>query len=140
VSNQPRTRLHSQTDNGPISRAAKIKGREAMWINPVDAAARGIADGDLVRIYNDRGACLAGAVVTDQVRPGVVQLATGAWYDPVDGTPGGLEAHGNPNVLTVDVGTSRLAQGPVAHTALVEVERYAAHPPEVRVFSEPALA
>jgi biotin/methionine sulfoxide reductase len=140
VSNQPRTRLHSQTDNGPVSRAAKINGREAMWIHPADAARRGIADGDVVRVYNDRGACLAGAVVTDQVRAGVVQLATGAWYDPADGATGGLDAHGNPNVLTVDIGTSRLAQGPVAHTALVEVERYDSPLPAIKVFSEPAIA
>ena len=51
---------------------------------PSDAAARGIADGDIVRLFNHRGACLAGAVLTDAVRPGVVQLATGAWYDPID--------------------------------------------------------
>jgi len=144
VSNQPRTRLHSQTDNGSVSRAAKIKGREAMWINPADAAARGIADGEVVRVYNDRGACLAGAVVTDQVRPGVIQLATGAWYDPVydsvGGAASGLEAHGNPNVLTIDMGTSKLGQGPIAHTALVEVERYGAPLPEITVFSEPAMA
>jgi biotin/methionine sulfoxide reductase len=140
ISNQPRTRLHSQTDNGPVSRGAKINGREAMWIHPADAVARGIADGDVVRVYNDRGACLAGAVVTDQVRVGVIQLATGAWYDPVGGGVDGLEAHGNPNVLTVDIGTSKLGQGPIAHTALVEVERYAEALPPITVFSEPAIA
>ena len=139
ISNQPRTRLHSQTDNGSVSRAAKIKGREAMWINPRDAAARAIKDGDVVRVFNDRGACLAGAVVTDQVRPGVVQLATGAWYDPVDGGAT-LEAHGNPNVLTADIGSSKLAQAPIAQTALVEVERHSGALPEIMVFSEPAVA
>ena len=82
ISNQPTLRLHSQLDNGPVSRAAKVQGREPLWINPRDAAARGISDGDVVRVFNERGACLAGAVVTDAVRPGVMQLQTGAWYDP----------------------------------------------------------
>ena len=53
-----------------------------MRIHPDDAAARGIADGDVVRVFNDRGACLAGAVLDEALRPGVAQLSTGAWYDP----------------------------------------------------------
>ena len=89
-----------------------------------DAAARDIADGDVVRVFNDRGACLVGLVLSDAVRQGVVHIATGAWFDPVSpGDPATLERHGNPNVLTIDTGTSRLAQGPSALTALVEVER-----------------
>jgi biotin/methionine sulfoxide reductase len=137
VSNQPRLRLHSQYDNGSASRAAKVAGREAMWLNPADAAARGIAAGDVVRVFNDRGACLAGAVITDSIAPGCVQLPTGAWYDPAE--PGGLDRHGNPNVLTLDKGTSGLAQGPVAHTALVQVERFNGEPPAMRAFDPPAL-
>ncbi|MDX2222506.1 MAG: molybdopterin-dependent oxidoreductase, partial [Rhodospirillaceae bacterium] len=78
ISNQPRTRLHSQYDNGATAQATKVQGREPAWINPADAAARGIKAGDVVRLFNDRGSCLAGAVVTDSVRAGVVQLATGA--------------------------------------------------------------
>ena len=107
VSNQPRARLHSQLDCGSVSRAAKVAGREAMRMNPDDAAARGIADGDVARVFNDRGACLAGVVVSDAIRRGVIELATGAWFDPVDpATPGSLEKHGNPNVLTIDKPTS----------------------------------
>ncbi|MGE0748952.1 MAG: molybdopterin guanine dinucleotide-containing S/N-oxide reductase, partial [Rhodospirillales bacterium] len=125
ISNQPPTRLHSQMDNASVSKASKIKGREPVWINPADAAARGIADGDVVRLYNGRGACLAGAFVTDRIRPGVVQVSTGAWYDPAEpGIPGSLDKHGNPNVLTIDKGTSQLAQAPIAQTVLVEVERF----------------
>ena len=112
VANQPATRLHSQLDFGATSLASKIKGREPVRIHPQDAAARGIGDGDIVRLYNDRGACLAGAVLSDALRPGVVQLSTGAWYDPEDPTADNpLCVHGNPNVLTRDAGTSRLAQG-----------------------------
>src|SRR5918996_1530425 len=80
-SNQPTTRLHSQYDFGKTSRDAKINCREAIRIHPRDAKTRGIADGDIVRVFNDRGATLAGAVVTDRVRPGIVVLPTGAWYD-----------------------------------------------------------
>ena len=114
ISNQPRYRLHSQLDSGELSQSKKIAGREPVWINPQDAAARGIANGDLVRLFNDRGACLAGAYVTDELRPGVVQLSTGAWYDPLDAAePNTLDKHGNPNVLTLDKGTSKLAQSPL---------------------------
>ena len=122
IANQPATRLHSQLDFGAVSLASKIKGREPVRIHPLDAAARGITDGDIVRLYNDRGACLAGAVLSEALRPGVVQLSTGAWYDPEDpAAEKPLCVHGNPNVLTRDVGTSRLAQGCTGQLTLVEI-------------------
>jgi len=140
ISNQPSTRLHSQLDCGDVSRDSKVAGREPVWINPEDAARRGIADGHVVRIYNARGACLAGARLSDNLRPGVIRLSTGAWYDPLDaGAPGSLDRHGNPNVLTSDKGTSKLAQSPSAQTVLVEVERYHGAPPPITVFSQPAI-
>jgi biotin/methionine sulfoxide reductase len=109
-------------------------------MNPADAAARGIRAGDVVRLFNDRGACLAGALLSDAVQPGVAVLPTGAWYDPLEpGVPGSLEVHGNPNVLTRDHGTSRLGQGPSAHSCLIEVERYPGEPPPVRVFDPPPI-
>ena len=137
ISNQPRTRLHGQFDPGRVSRASKVRGREPMVMHPADAAARGIAGGDVVRVFNGRGACLAGVIGSDEVRPGVVQLSTGAWYDP-DG-PGGLCKHGNPNVLTRDRGTSRIGQGPSAQTTLVEVERFEGAPPPVTAFIPPVI-
>jgi biotin/methionine sulfoxide reductase len=136
VSNQPRMRLHSQYDNGLASRAAKVAGREAIWMHPEDAAARGIVAGSVVRVWNERGACLAGAVLTDSMARGVVQLPTGAWFDP--DADAGLDRHGNPNVLTLDKGTSGLAQGPVAHSALVQVEAFG-DPPPVRAFDPPEM-
>ncbi|HVC14620.1 MAG TPA: molybdopterin-dependent oxidoreductase [Acidimicrobiales bacterium] len=141
VSNQPSTRLHSQYDNGDVSKASKIQGREPLRMHPADAAARAIEEGDVVRVFNDRGACLAGVVVSDAVREGVVQIATGAWFDPVSpGEPGSLDRHGNPNVLTIDTGTSRLAQGPAALTALVEVELAPeGERPQVEVFGPPPV-
>jgi len=137
VSHQPATRLHSQLDCGKVSVASKVQEREPVVIHPHDAAARGIADGDVVRLFNDRGACLAGARLSESVRPGVVVLATGAWYDPHTQTR--LERHGNPNVLTLDKGTSRLAQGSSAHTTLVEMERAEGPVPEVEAFDPPKI-
>ena len=134
IANQPATRLHSQLDTGAASLDAKVAGREAVQIHPADAAARSIGDGDVVRVFNDRGACLAGAVLTDRVRPGVLRLPTGAWFDPVPGHEPPLCAHGNPNVLTADVPSSRLSQGCTGQHALVEVELWTdGEPPPVTV-------
>jgi biotin/methionine sulfoxide reductase len=94
----------------------------------------------VVRVFNARGACLAGAVVTDAVSPGVMQLQTGAWYDPdTPGLAGALDRHGNPNMLTLDKGTSKLAQGPSSQTALVEVERWEKPVPNIAAFDQPAV-
>ncbi|NKB50152.1 MAG: molybdopterin guanine dinucleotide-containing S/N-oxide reductase [Alphaproteobacteria bacterium] len=138
ISNQPRTRLHGQMDNGKISRDSKIQGREPVWIHPKDAKARGLKDGDVARLFNERGELLAGVLVTEEVRQGVVQLSTGAWYDPADASnTGSLDKHGNPNVLTLDKGTSRLGQGPIAHSTLIEIEKYEGDPPPVTAFTPP---
>jgi biotin/methionine sulfoxide reductase len=140
ISNQPSTRLHSQLDQGIVSGAGKIAGREPVWIHPTDAAPRGIASGDVVRIFNDRGAVLAGAVVSDRVQARVIQLATGAWFDPErPGEPRSLCKHGNPNVLTRDQGTSRLGQGPSAHSCLVDVAPYREEVPEISAFQPPEI-
>jgi biotin/methionine sulfoxide reductase len=140
ISNQPYTRLHSQYDNGDYSQGSKVNGREPIRLHPEDAGARGISEGDVVRVYNDRGSCLAGAVLDANLRRSVVQLSTGAWWDPVSpGDPAALCRHGNPNVLTLDKGTSSLAQGPSAQTALVELERYDEPLPDVQAFTPPEL-
>jgi biotin/methionine sulfoxide reductase len=132
LSDQPTDKLHSQLDHSPHARSTKIKGRQPITLHPEDAAARGIADGDLLRVYNDRGACLAAARLSDRIRRGVVRLSTGAWFDPADsGSNQPLEKHGNPNALTLDIGASKLSQGCIAQTCLVEVERFDAPPPPV---------
>jgi biotin/methionine sulfoxide reductase len=139
VANQPSTRLHSQLDFGGHSAAAKHRGREVARMHPDDAAVRGIADGDIVRLFNARGACLAGVRVTDGIRRGVVQLPTGAWYDPVDPEEEmPLCVHGNPNVLTRDVGTSALAQGCTGQLTTVQVERFTGNLPPIQAFDGPA--
>jgi biotin/methionine sulfoxide reductase len=80
-------------------------------------------------------------VLSKDVRPGVAQLSTGAWYDPLDPSrPGSLEKHGNPNALTLDKGTSKLAQGPIAHSCLVEIEPWSGPLPPVTAFAPPATA
>jgi biotin/methionine sulfoxide reductase len=138
IANNPRTRLHSQLDMGGFSQSSKIEGREPVRLHPDDAIGRGIADGDVVRLFNDRGSCLAGAIVTTDVRPGVVQLSTGAWFDPLDPaseTP--FCVHGNPNVLTPDRGTSRLAQGCTGQHALVQLERWNEPLPPIRAYDPP---
>jgi len=139
VTHQPASRLHAQMDPGPVSRRQKVAGREPVRINPQDAARRGIRNGDIVRLFNPRGACLAGAVVDADVMPGVVVMATGAWFDPADAA-GEPERHGNPNVLTLDIGTSPLAQATSALTALVEIERWDQPAPAVRAFTPPVVA
>ncbi len=140
LTSQPPTRLHSQMDPAQVSRRDKVAGRERLTINPRDAAPRGIRSGDVVRLFNDRGACLAGAEVSDAVMPGTVVLPTGAWYDPLQpGVEGSLEIHGNPNVLTLDKGTSQLAQAPSAMSALVDIERWDGETPPVRVFTPPPV-
>ena len=140
ISNQPETRLHSQYDHGVNSSKKKIMGREPCRLHPTDAAKRGIKDGDLIRIYNDRGACLSAAILSTQLRERVVQLSTGAWYDPIKPSEAGsLEIHGNPNVLTADRGTSRLSQATTAYSTLVEVELYSNPAPPIKVFKQPKI-
>jgi biotin/methionine sulfoxide reductase len=137
LSNQPATRLHSQLDPTELSRASKIAGREPLKMNRRDAAARGLETGDTVRVFNERGAFISAVKVVDSLREGVAQIATGAWYDPEHpGEPGGLEKHGNPNMVTDDKGTSQLGQSSAAQTVLVEIEPYRL-PPQVTAFDLP---
>ncbi|SED15048.1 biotin/methionine sulfoxide reductase [Rhizobiales bacterium GAS188] len=140
VANQPATRLHSQLDFGGHSAAAKQRGREVARMHPEDASARGIADGDIIRLFNSRGACLAAVHLTTDIRPGVVQLPTGAWYDPEDPQEDKpLCVHGNPNVLTRDAGTSALAQGCTGQLCAIEVERFNGNLPPIQAFDPPSL-
>lgn len=140
VANQPSTRLHSQLDFGGHSSGSKQRGREVARMHPDDAAARGIGQGDIIRLFNERGACLASVCITNDIRPGVVQLPTGAWYDPVDPNEDQpLCVHGNPNVLTRDVGTSALSQGCTGQLTTVEVERFARNIPPIRAYEPPPL-
>lgn len=140
ISGQPGTRLHSQNDNGAVSLAQKVQGREPVVLHPKDAATRGISDGDIVELFNDRGRCLAGAQVSDAVMPGVAFLWTGAWYDPDFDAPENRDRHGNPNVLTHDRRTCAFSQGPASHSALIEVRKFDGTAPPVMAHQPPAFA
>jgi len=138
VSPHPRYRLHSQLDNTWIRGWYEVNEREPIWLNPEDAKTFGIADGDIVRVFNDRGELLAGALETDRIRSGVACLHEGAWYDPdKPGEVGALCKHGNVNLVTMDKGTSKLAQGNVANTVLIAVEKYDGPPMKVTAFDPP---
>lgn len=139
VTIQPPDRLHAQLDPGPIAMANKVAGREKLRVNPIDAAARGLRTRDVVRVFNDRGACLAGVEIDARVMPGVLMMATGAWFDPSGTGTQSLERHGNPNVLAIDRGTSKLAQGPSALSLLVQIERFDDALPPVRAHDPPGF-
>ncbi|MCH3703388.1 trimethylamine-N-oxide reductase TorA, partial [Campylobacter lari] len=98
-----------------------------------------IAEGDIVRLFNERGACLASATLSEAIMPGVAQLPTGAWYDPVRDERGEVTrcGHGTPNGLTRDVGTSSLAQGCSGQLTAVQVERHDGALPPIRAFDRP---
>lgn len=139
LASQPGNRLHSQHDMGAVSMAAKVAGREPLTMHPDDARLRGIDEGDVVMVFNDRGRCLAGVRLRGTLRPGVVRLSTGAWLDPMPDVEPMMCVHGNPNVLTADSGTSSLAQGCAGAYTLVEVERFVGTPPPVRAHQQPSL-
>jgi biotin/methionine sulfoxide reductase len=125
ISGQPADKLHSQLDHGSESKAAKIKGRAVVDLNPSDAISLGITDGDLLRVFNDRGACLVSARLNASLMQGCVSISTGAWLDATQQPDGTLICrNGNPNTLTRDQGTSELAQGPTAHSCLVSIEKF----------------
>jgi biotin/methionine sulfoxide reductase len=138
IANQPATRLHSQLDFGDYSQRSKRGGREVCSLNRDDAAAQAIADGDIIELFNARGHVIASARLTDTIMPGVVQLPTGAWYDPVEPTAARpLCRHGNPNVLTMDIGTSSLTQGCSGQITVVQVRKFAGDVTPVQAFFPP---
>jgi len=109
-------RTHSSLDE-----SAWLEETEAqqMWISVEDASARGIRDGDKVRVFNDRGALVIRARVTRRIRPGVISIPQGAWYSPDEN---GVCQRGCTNVLTSQRPTP-LAHGNAQHTILVEVRK-----------------
>ncbi len=129
VSNHPRWGVHAQHDDVTWFReikTCKIKGPDGylyhtVWINPKDAAERGIADGDVVKIYNDRGATLCGAYVTERMMPGVISSDHGAKYDPI--VHGELDRGGAINIISPHNTTSKNCAGMATSGYLAEMER-----------------
>lgn len=121
VSPHPWFRLHSQMDQSASLRDLyKVQGREPVRINAEDAAARGIADGDLVEIYNDRGTVIAGAVVSDEIMPGVISIYEGCW--PSLDSKGRCNS-GLVNFLTSTQKSSGLSQATTANTCLASIRK-----------------
>ena len=94
---------------------------EPLWINPAELPPRGIENGDIVKIFNERGAVLGGAYVTERIMPGVVYMDHGARYDPI--VPGELDRGGAINTITPHNLTSKNATGMVVSGFLVEVAK-----------------
>ncbi|MBA7634653.1 Pyrogallol hydroxytransferase large subunit [subsurface metagenome] len=128
VSNHPRWRVHAEHDDVSWLReieTCKVRGPdgyryEPVWINPVDAAPRGIENGDIVKLYNERGAVLGGAYVTERIIPGAVYQDHGARHDPITT---GLDRGGANNLICPANITSKNAPGMATSGYLVEVEK-----------------
>lgn len=134
----PKFRLHSQLCGTSLRASYAIAGREPCLMNPADAARRRLSDGDIVRVFNDRGQILAGLRVSADIRPGVIRINEGGWFDPVDPRkPGSLCRYGDVNNLTLGIGTSKLAQGNCGHTAVADVEKYTGKSAPIDVFNAP---
>ncbi len=109
-------RVHSTHDNNDWLEEAFP---QRVFINPLDAASRGIRDGDGVKVYNDRGALILPCRLTDRIMPGVIDIPQGAWYAPdAEGTDRG----GCVNVLTSHRWTP-FAFATAQHTIMVQVEK-----------------
>ena len=109
-------RCHSIHEHNP---ALEKLDPQRLWIHPSDAAARGISNGDAVEIFNDRGRTRTVAFVTEDITPGVIALAQGAWYTPDEN---GVDQNGSINVLTTWNATP-FAHGNPQHTNLAEVQK-----------------
>jgi anaerobic dimethyl sulfoxide reductase subunit A len=92
---------------------------QRIYMNTIDAQARGIRDGDLVRVHNDRGEMILPARVTPRIMPSVVDIPSGGWWEP---DSNGVDRHGAVNVLT-SLRVTPLAYGNPQGTFLVEVEK-----------------
>ena len=115
ISPHLKRRAHSQFDNLPWLRELQT---QAISINSVDAEKRGIQQGNMVRIFNNRGEVRVPAKVTERIMPGVVALPQGAWYNP---DAKGIDYGGCANVLTKNVISPGGAFA--CNTALVQIER-----------------
>ena len=128
MSNHPRWRVHAQLDDVPWFReisTCKVYidgyGYEPVWLNPKTAAKLGIADGDLVEIFNDRGSVLGGALLTERVMPEVVYQDHGARLDPLKA--GESDRGGANNLICPSNTTSKNCEGEVTNGFLVDIRK-----------------
>jgi len=116
IGHHTKRRTHSIFDNVDWMEEIEPHG---VWINPMDAAARNVKDGDQVRVFNERGEVRIHAKVTPLIMPGVLSIPQGAWYTPDEK---GIDQRGCMNTLTKYHPTP-LAKGNPQHTNLVEVNK-----------------
>ena len=110
--------VHSTYANNTIVQQA---AHNVVWINPVDAEARGISTGDTVRVFNDRGALTIEARVTPRIIPGVVAMPQGAWHD-ADMEGDRVDRGGCINTITTQR-PSPIAKGNPQHSNIGQVEK-----------------
>ncbi|MCG6909211.1 MAG: molybdopterin-dependent oxidoreductase [Deltaproteobacteria bacterium] len=115
ISPHPRNRVHSELYK--VEWLREVESHRA-WINPVDAAVRGIADGEEIQVFNDRGRVAIPARVTERIKPGVIAIFEGAWYQPDEN---GVDRGACANTLTRDAYSGGGAA--VLNTTLVEAEK-----------------
>jgi anaerobic dimethyl sulfoxide reductase subunit A len=92
---------------------------QRVFINPADAEARGLKDGDQVRVFNERGATVLRCRVTKRIMPGVIAIPQGAWWRP---DKNGVDRGGSVNVLSSERWTA-LAFGNAQHTIMAQAEK-----------------
>lgn len=114
-------RTHSSYGNLSKSREAHP---QALWLSPMDAEQRGITDGDIVGIFNDRGRVEIQVKVTPRIMPGVASLPQGAW---IEWDSNGVDHGGSVNVLS-SFHPAPVSKGNCQHTSLVQVELVKARP------------
>ena len=112
-----RRRAHSIHDNNEWQDEVEKPG---VWIHPEDAAERGIRDGEMTEVYNDRGCIRIPAVVTERIRQGVAAISQGGWFTP---DKQGTDIRGSINVLTSTAYPTPIAKGNPQHTNLVEIRK-----------------
>jgi trimethylamine-N-oxide reductase (cytochrome c) len=129
ISNHPRWRVHAQMDDinwfheiptGKVIGPDKYH-YEPVWINPIDAEKRGIASGDVVNVYNERGQVLCGAYVTERIMPGVIYVDHGSRYDPI--VAGEIDRGGAINTICPHHTTSKNCAGMVTSGFLAEAKK-----------------
>lgn len=111
-----KSRTHSTYGNVAVLKDAC---RQEIWVNPIDAKRRGINDGDLLKVWNDRGELQVVAKVTARIFPGVVAMGQGSWYQP---NRQGVDTGACMNTLTTQRPSS-LAKGNPQHSNLVEIAK-----------------
>ncbi len=129
MSNHPRWRTHAQGDDITWTRetpTCKVLGAdgykyEPVWVNPGDAEKRGIKDGDIVKVYNERGVVLGGARVWERIMPGVTYVDHGARHDPI--IPGYIDRGGAINTIAPYGVASKNACGQATSGYLVDVQK-----------------